>query len=1150
MTFAASALLLPADALAKKGAPHTFTTQPNFSNVQLNWLNPTETKELKWHDNVDYDGDAGIQPTTQSAATIFIAAEFTPENLGMVKGDKIESLNYFEYRPVVGVTAIIWENGKIVRQQDADLATPAYKANQWRTIKFDEPYELTGDKTVRFGFKITHGSNMNFVAIMNKVANAKGDLLSYDGSKWYHNGRGTYLITANLVNEVDEAPDSYNVWIDGVKANAEPQTETAFMAADQTDGAHIYKIESVYASGESFFTPEAKVTVKGADSYFPPVAAAKVATNGVNGTISWEAPLLRTGNELTWSNKTYGNAIGGTASSNTKVWIKNEFTANDLLQFKGSKITAINAHFTTADVLSMTIFVMKDNVISHFETVPEETIQAIAENQWTKFAFAEPVEIETGHSYAYGYYILQTPKTKPVSVDTSTPISGKGNSFSTSSPSSKGFEQSSPSWKTLASGNIAGAWMLTADIEGGAASTTTVDSYTITRNGEKIAEGVKTSEYDDQVPAPGTYTYGIETVGSDGKTSATYTVKATYKLPEGYSAPLFSKVDFNKEDQTVALKWSMDKEMKHYGDITYKVGFDEDMDISFGARFTAAQLEPYEGYTIKNINFILGADIPEGFKLQIINGAGETLWSEEFPAGLITPFALYTYPVDKPVKITAQEDIYLAYSGNLKGGTSPIILDAGPLVDGGAMVKLAGMPSWLNLGTINSTYNNYNIVIGAVVSESETEATAEQKHIGAACLSNLPAINAKEAMEGYGVESFSHSAKAVAPRAVDPVSYNLYRNGVLQTSTAERTFTDELPGYDTYSYTVTAVYPNGLESAESDPVIIENFIRQAGPAPYDLTGEGKTLSWKAPDTAPVLTYAAPGKSFGVGMTGSGTRTTYAVNKFEPEALKDYEGKLITHIKFALYTTELKTAAVVIFKDFNIIYEQPVSVESLCAITDGYNDIRLNAPVAIEPNATYMIGYHITYANGIKPMIFDEGPAVNNYGNLLSASASHTSWKSLKSMSASMDGNWRIYATLANPTASAIRPKAEGLTYNIYLNGEQFKTGITTESYTHTEALPEGDYTVTAGEGETETAHSNVYRVQESGVDGIAADYASARYDAESQTLILSAGVTGVIVNAAGQQVATAKGTTSVAHLPQGVYIFVPADEASALRFVK
>lgn len=1149
----ATALLSP-DAAARQGAPHSVSAEANYSTVTVGWKASDAKKELKLHNDNDYDGDSGVQTSSQHPAVIYVASEFSAADLSLLEGEKIGSLNYFEYRPTLRVTAMIWEDGVLVRQADANLSEPVFKANQWRTISFEEPYQIVKGKKVRIGFRIEHGTNIDFVAIMDRSLDSRGDLRSYDGKNWVHNGRGTYLVTANLLNDTDEVPDGYNVYADGKKVNETLLSGSPMVLSAQTDGDHLYKVEAVYGA-QSYFTPEVPVSVKSAGMYFPSVGAAAVSTDAMKGSFQWKAPLLKgDGNTLSWSDSQLNSAIGGTASSNTKVWIKNEFDAADLLAFAGSKITAVNAHFHEKEAKSLIVFVMKDGVIAHYDTVPEAKIAEISADAWVKFPLSTPVEIEPGHSYAYGYYLIHTPKTHPVSTDKTDAMGAKANSFSTSSSNSKDFATSKPTWKTLASGGLPGGWMLTADVEGTTATYGNVASYNIYRGGEKVASNITSTAWEDEVPAPGVYNYGIEAVGTDGKTSASYALKATYKLPDSYRAPLIGTSALDKETQTVSFDWGMDVELKHYGSATYKVGFDEEMALSYGSKFTAAELADYEGYTVKRLNFIIGEDIPTGFKLEIFNGEGKTIASQDIPAGSVQPLGMYSLELTTPVVITGKEDLVFAYTATLPGGTSPIVLDGGPLVSGGAVVKLPGM-NWINLGTINATYNNYNIVIGAVVSEGESEnALARMLSRNSDDLAHavaLPLINVAEANEGFGIGSLNAPAEPQR-RALKPVSYNVYRNGELALSTTNRSFSEKLPSYDTYSYTVTAIYPNGWESAESDPLIVENPVNQAGPAPYDLKGDFNSLNWKAPETAPELTYAKDGKSFGVGMTGSGTRETYAVHKFPVDSLKGAVGQKISHIRFALYSTELNTASIVIFKNFNIVYEQPVAVSDLMTVADGYNVIRLNQPYEIEGDGDLMIGYHITYANGIKPMIFDEGPADDGLGNLLSASASQTSWKSLKSMNSTLDGNWRIYAVLETPdihTVMKTRRSADALTYNIYRDGVVFKSGVTSESYTHETSLPGGRYTVTAVKGDLESAPSNEYYLDNSGIDSIGTESENVRYDAASATLIVPDNLSGALYDAAGRRIMNVEGSVFVASLSAGVYVYVGTD-GSTLRFVR
>lgn len=1153
----AGMLLVGSAAQAKQGAPHTVKVEPDFSTVGISWQSPESAKQLKWHDDNDYDGDAGMQISSQRPAQLFIASEFTASDLKSYVGEKIVSVNYFEYRPCLKVTALLYEDGKIVREADFDLHTPAFKANTVRTAAFKEPYVIPEGKTIRVALRIEHGSNFDFVAIMNKVANPKGDLISYDGKTWRHNGRGTYLITANLFNDVDEAPTGYNVYADGKKVNTAALTDLSFSLPDQTNGSHTYKVEAVYA-GASYASKENTVQVKGTDMYFPAPSSFDIVTDGVDGLMEWGAPLMRkSDNLLTWTNKTLANAIGGTASSNTKVWIKNEFSASDLLSFAGADITAVNAQFHEKVVNSMIIYVLKDGAFVQYDTIAPERIAEITVDKWERFPFSKPVRIEPGSKYAYGYYMMHTPKAHPVSVDNGIAVGSKANSFSTSSPNSKDFANSKPSWKTLASGGIGGNWMLTADVAGGEQFSSTLSGYNLYRDGVLIKEGLTKPEYEDVVPAPGTYTYSVQAVGTGGKSSELLDKQAVYKLPDSYRAPLISEAKLDKNTGIASLKWGMDVELRHYSSAKYKVGFDEEMTLAYGSRFTASQLADYAGYKITKLNFVIGEAIPAGFKLEIYNGEGKLLSSSSIAAKDVTPLAMYTLTLDTPVEITGKEDLIFAYNATLPASTSPIVLDEGPLTTGGAVVKLAGMSNWINLGTINATYNNYNIVIGAVASESASaSAPGRTVQIGGAVPSlSAATLDADALRQAHAVEPLHASPATGRRRALNPAKFNIYRNGELAATTDKRSFSETLPGYDTYSYTISAIYPNGWESAESDPAIIAHGIEQLGRAPYNLRMNDKKTGfiWDDAKDAPTLSYAIEGSSFGVGMTGSGERTTYAVHKYPADSLKNLAGHKITHVRFALYSTELNSASIVIFKNLNIAYEQEIPVSSLVTISDkGYNTIRLNVPFEITAGDDIMIGYHITYANGIKPMIFDCGPADDGLGNLMSASASSTSWKTLKSLNKSLDGNWRIYAFMEAPDGKmkleAPRKAEDAVTYNLYCDGKILKDGIKAKSY-DPERLLSGKYTVTSVENGEESAPSNILDVNNTnGIESVGTE-AAPYYDATARILVLPAGMSGVIYDAAGSAIAAIDSSHDMGAALPGVYIFVYA-KGKTIKFVR
>ena len=79
------------------------------------------------------------------------------------------------------------------------------------------------------------------------------------------------------------------------------------------------------------------------------------------------------------------------------------------------------------------------------------------------------------------------------------------------------------------------------------------------------------------------------------------------------------------------------------------------------------------------------------------------------------------------MEITGEEDLYIAYTLNMKGGTTPLVIDQGPLVENGALVSLNNATMWMKLSNLKSEANDYNIVIGALATPaSSTQSSAHQ----------------------------------------------------------------------------------------------------------------------------------------------------------------------------------------------------------------------------------------------------------------------------------------------------------------------------------------------------------------------------------------------------------------------------------------
>lgn len=1127
---------------AQNGQPHTLKADVTFQDVSLSWKAPADNIVLQWHDDEDYNGFDGKLKDPQGAVEFYVASKFTAAELADYAGQQIDSVRYWEYREVFKASVVIYEDGKPVYEQAADLT--GFEKNSWRNVKFDKPYTIPEGKDITIAVKFTCGRNMSFVAICDRGPTyGKGNLYSYDGKKWYSDAPGDFLITAVLHNEATDQPQGYYVYRDDTKVNDElPADATTYTLASEPEGVHKYKVSAVYADGSEKMSREVEAKSLSVYSYMPPVSSVSGKADHLQGTLTWGSPLKR-GPEMTWSNKELGLSIGGTSSTAPKVWIVQQFDAADLAAFPDHQITAINSYVRNDGTInSVVAFIMKNDKIDYYEIMPEDVVAAISTDAWNKFTLTTPYKLELGNKYAFGLYYTHTPSGHPVGVDTSTAVEGKGNSFSTSSPSSNGFEYTKPYWKTLSEGDIAGNFMLTADVEAlsdEAAQPQEVVGYDIYRDGQMVGEGVTGNSFTDNVPDLGLYTYDVVAKGEGGKTSDKVSANMRYSLPSEYKAPII--VDYDQQGRDIAMSWSPSAyEMKHYGTAAYIAGFPEEMSLLYGAKFSKTELAECVGYKLHSLTFGIGDEL-DGFKLKVIAEGGDVLYERQFAKGDIEPQVLYTLTLgsDEDVRIPEDKDIYIAYDATLPAGSNPILLDAGPEADGGAVVNLAGgAGTWLKLGTIASDFSGLNIIVGALAIDDKAGQTPagvkavslSSTPLGGQSLERMtvtPNTNISTEDVEFGVAPSVRMKTAPAKAAEKPVakSFRIYRNGEFVTETDATDYAETLDRYGVFDYYVTTVYENGWESEASDVMRFTNTIAQRTQAPYNLQGtiDGKNLklTWQSVTAAPELTYEnGSGKYLAFGMTGSGVVEGYMMIKFPAEEMADKVGQKVSHISFRLNDTNLLSAAAVVMYGDNVVYMQDIDLSTLAV---GLNTIRLDNPVPVMAGQDISVGYFLSYNNGVKPLVCDDGPnAASYYSDLISSSANPGYWKSMKE-DFNFDYNWAISATLmtSDQELRAVAPKAadaEGVTYTVYRDGTPVQTGLTDTELVVADAA-DGKYTVTATVEGDESAESNY--VEYGGATGI--------------TDVVTEGVenNGPVYSVDGR-VVSSEGKLS--ELPQGVYI--------------
>ena len=762
--------------------------------------------------------------------------------------------------------------------------------------------------------------------------------------------------------------------------------------------------------------------------------------------------------------------------------------------FPNHQITAINAFVgPEGGILSATLWVMKNGVIDYYEAVSEEAVAAIKAGDWNKFKLTKPYIMTLGNAYAFGLYYTQTPKKHPAGVDTSAGVSNKGNEFSTSSPGSTGFDKTSPSWKTLASGKITGNFMLTADVEAlseEAKAEQAVASYNVYRDGTLVAEGITANEYADNVSDLGYYTYSVVARSADGKTSTPCSAGTQVSLPEEYTAPIV--IGKSQEGKQVKLEWSANAyEMSHYTKAANATGFDEDMALLYGAKFTKEELAPYVGYRFYSMKFGIYAAIGK-FSIEVRDGKNNVLLKREYADGDIEPGYLYNTTFDKgeSFNIPANTDLYICYNANLPANSRPILLDDGPAVEGGAMISMTDGAKWMKFGTIASEMADKNFVIGAMAIANGTDSGADKakavqltsESINTATIEQLPIGTVKNGVletedEGFGVEPDQPMQAQANAEKPTVKAYRVYCNGKMVYEGSNTSYESTLDKYGVFDYYVTSVYSNGWESPASSVSTFTNQISQKLQAPYNLKAatDGTTLklSWTAGTNAPEYSYQHDGNDMVLGMTkSSGAIEGYHAIKFKAADMADKVGQKVARIRFKLADANLNSDSVFVMYGENIMYEQSVALSSL---QKGWNTVVLNEAVLVPAGQDISVGYHLTYNNGIKPIVLDTEAAVAGYSDLISGSASPGNWKSLAT-AYKQNYNYRIAAVLETAEVALQPQKAQRAMslggYNVYCNGKKVNTAnVSTTTYSIPNAAY-GEYTVTATSMGYESSESN------------------------------------------------------------------------------
>ena len=252
------------------------------------------------------------------------------------------------------------------------------------------------------------------------------------------------------------------------------------------------------------------------------------------------------------------------------------------------------------------------------------------------------------------------------------------------------------------------------------------------------------------------------------------------------------------------------------------------------------------------------------------------------------------------------------------------------------------------------------------------------------------------------------------------------------------------------------------------------------------------LSWDPPGggTSEWIQWDA-GINTGNGIGLAGNPAFYTASRWTPEELGPYDGQTITKISFfPKEADELEFELMVWTGEdaANLVLSQDVTNFTI----DEFNIIELDSPITVDASQELWFGYKVTSDFSGFPAGCDDGPAVQEYGDLISLDGEN--WVSM-SADYGLHYNWNLAAYVENDSESVLmQPKKDSKKsgiedsktlygYNIYQkinNGAYYLLDFISSNNFMINASPCNDYyfivTAVYDEGESDPSNEAVAEI--------------------------------------------------------------------------
>lgn len=340
----------------------------------------------------------------------------------------------------------------------------------------------------------------------------------------------------------------------------------------------------------------------------------------------------------------------------------------------------------------------------------------------------------------------------------------------------------------------------------------TVTGYRIYRNDQLIHTFSSPDSlcYQDCNQEPGEYHYSVTSMY--GTAEGGMTLRKNIVLLDPNLNPPYG-LNAQLQNNNVRLDWSMEPGIGYWagwcGEVEFAFGTANPAQLTIATRFLPEDLAMVNGSTLSQVAFFKGAG-EANYTLKIweggdYNGPGELIVSQDIPNTINNSWNFVK--LLNPPAILSEQELYVGFTVDLTSGY-PLAMDAGPMeiAKGGWINDGNG---WFQISQLTSYFRNWCIRALFDTSQGTRAITTltEPK--------TNPLINHSIAYQSTTFEN----PQTMPMRNV--TGFQIFRNGtrIAQLGTGQMSYIDIAPNQGTQTYTVKAIYQEGISEDSNSAVV-------------------------------------------------------------------------------------------------------------------------------------------------------------------------------------------------------------------------------------------------------------------------------------------------------------------------------------------